>query len=125
MASLIQIGSVDIPMPASYSASTSTIVDSGRNADGRMIGSVIRDDVAKVEVGWKFLSTEQWSMILKLFNIAYGGKFVNEVRFFNQTTGDYETRTMYVGDKKAGLFRLDESGNVVGWLDCKFSLIEV
>ncbi len=125
MASLIQIGGVDIPMPASYNASTSTIVDSGRNVDARMIGSVIRDDVAKIELGWKLLTTEQWSMILKLFNIAYDGKFVNEVRFFNQTTGDYETRTMYVSDKKAGLFKLDESGNVVGWLGCKFSLIEV
>ncbi len=66
MASLIQINGVDIPTPSSYDASTSTIVDSGRNVEARMIGAVIRDDVAKIELGWKFLTINQWSMILKL-----------------------------------------------------------
>lgn len=123
---LVTVGSVEFPEPASYSANTATLVDSGRNLKGVVIGSVIRDDVAKVELGWKYLTLTQWAGIGKCFKISAGGKFYNAVTFLDQTTGDWTTRTMYVSDRSAGMWRRNpETGDVMGWTDCKLSLVEV
>ncbi len=125
MASLIRIENTELPMPSGYDAQTGDIVESGRNAEATTVGQVIREDVAKIELSWKFLTVEQWSMILKLLQTKYGGKFVNNIYFFNQTSGQFETRKFYPGNRKASLFRIDKDGNIVGWLDCKVNFIEV
>ena len=124
---LVSVGGYDFPEPSSYVGQTSTLVDSSRNVEGVMVGSVVRDDVAKVEMGWKYLTVKQWSDILKCFRIASGGKFINSVTFFNQDLGDWDTRDMYVGDRKpSGAWRRDpRTGELLGWVDCKISLIEV
>lgn len=123
--SLVSIAGYDLPMPSSYRGNTATIVDSARNVDGVMIGAVIRDDVAKVEMSWKFLSTKEWSEILKLFDIKSGGKFINRVTFFDQVTGEFVSRDMYVNDRNANMFRVTEKDGVLGWLEPSLNLIEV
>ena len=126
MTALITVGGYAFPEPSTYSGSTSTLVDSGRNTAGVTIGSVIRDDVGKVEVSWKYLTVEQWANILKCFSMARGGNFYNDVTFFCQDIGDWTTRKMYVSDRSAGMWRRDpKTGDVLGWTDCKLSLVEV
>ena len=125
---LVSVGGYDFPEPSSYSAITSTLVDSGRNVEGRMVGSVIRDDVSKIEISWKYLTVEQWAAIQKCFTQSAGGKFINEVTFFDQTIGDWvsKPKEMYISDRKSGLWRRNpETGEVLGWTDCSLSLIEV
>lgn len=123
---LVTVGSYELPEPSSYSANTSTIVDSARNLEGRVVGAVVREDIAKVEIGWRYLTAEQWSQINLLFKEGAGGSFYNEVTFFDQTTASYVTRTMYVSDRKAGMWRRHpETYDVMGWTDCAFSLVEV
>ncbi len=122
MDALVSIGSFNFPEPSTYNATTSTIVDSARNVQGRVVGSVIRNDVAKIELSWRYLTAQQWATILSLFTSS----FYNEVRFLNQVTNKYETRTMYVSDRTAGIFRRDpKTGNVVGYTGCALSLVEV
>ena len=122
MTALVSVAGVALPEPSTYSANTATLVDSARNVEGRVVGSVIRSDVAKVELSWRYLTAEQWAEILKLF----AASFYNKVTFFNQVTAEYETREMYVSDRKAGLWRRDPAtGDVVGWTDCALSLVEV
>ena len=119
---LVKVGDYDFPEPSSYSGNTSTLVDSARNAQGRMIGSVIRDDVAKIEISWRYLTVEQWARILQCFS----GSFSNLVEFFDQSLGAWVTKEMYVSDRKANVFRRDpNTGAVVGWVDPSLSLIEV
>lgn len=123
---LVSVGGYDFPEPSAYSANTSTLVDSSRNVEGRMVGSVIRDDVSKVEISWKYLTVEQWASIQKCFRQSSGGRFINAVTFFDQSAGGWVTKEMYVGDRKSGLWRRDpKNGNVLGWTDCALSLIEV
>lgn len=123
---LVKIRDYNLPTPSSYIGLTADLVDSARNTEGYMIGSVIREDVAKVEVTYNYLTVAQWSTILKMFKASAGGAFVNPVEFFDQVTGDWVTRNMYVGDRTtAGMFRLDASGNPVGWENPKLQLIEV
>lgn len=122
MTALVTIAGHELPEPSEYSANTATLVDSARNVNGYVIGSVIRNDVAKVELKWKYLTVEEWAGILRLFSRS----FYNNVTFFNQSTGDYETRQMYVGDRSAGLWRRHPvTGEIMGYVNCKFSLIEV
>lgn len=123
---LVSVGGYDFPEPSSYSANTSTLVDSARNSEGRMIGSVIRDDVSKIEISWKYLTVEQWARIQKCFDIRQGGEFTNLVEFFDQSVGGWVYREMYVSDRKSGLWRRHpETGDILGWTDCSLSLIGV
>lgn len=122
MTALLTIAGTALPEPSTYEALTSTIVDSARNTAGYVIGSIIRSDVAKVTVSWRYLTAAQWAGVLSLFT----NNFYNEVRFFNQATGAYETRTMYVGDRSAGMWRRHpETGEVLGFTDCSLALVEV
>lgn len=122
MSALVTIAGYELPEPSEYSASTSTLVDSARNVSGYVIGSVIRNDVAKVELKWRYLTSEQWARVLSLFTKS----FYNSVTFYNQATGAYTTREMYVGDRKAGMWRRHPvTGEVMGWTDCSLSLVEV
>lgn len=123
---LVTVGEFDFPEPSSYKGNTATLVDSARNTQGRVVGAVIRDDVGKVEMSWKFLTVEQWANILKCFSMARGGNFYNNVTFFCQDIGDWTTRQMYVSDRQADMFRRDpKTGDVIGYKDCSLSLVEV
>lgn len=122
MEALVTIGGHELPEPSSYSAITSTIVDSGRNVEGKVVGSVVRHDVAKIELSWKYLTAQQWANILSLFTDS----FYNDVRFMNQATNNYDVRTMYVSDRNAGLWRRHpETGAIMGYTNCTLSLVEV
>ena len=122
MAALVTVAGYAFPEPSTYSATTSTIVDSARNVNGVVVGSVVRIDVAKIELSWKYLTARQWASILSLF----ASSFYNEVTFYNQVTAGYSTRTMYVSDKTAGMWRRDPStGDVMGWTNYSLSLVEV
>lgn len=119
---LVKIGSFVFPEPSTYDATTSTIVNSARNVEGRVVGSVIREDVAKVEMTWRYLTAQQWATILSLF----ASSFYNEVTFLNQVTNIPTTRTMYVSDRTAGMWRRDpNTGDVMGYTNCALSLVEV
>lgn len=123
---LVTVEEYDFPEPSGYSGNTSTLVDTARNVEGRMIGAVIRDDVGKVEISWKYLTVDQWATIQKCFRQSSGGNFVNLVSFFDQSVGGWVTKEMYVSDRKAGMWRRDpDTGDVLGWTDCSLSLIEV
>lgn len=122
MKALVTVGDFEFPEPSKYSATTSTIVDSARNVNGYVVGSVIREDVAKVELSWRYLTVEQWAKILSCFT----NSFYNNVTFVNQATGAYTTRKMYINDRKAGLWRRDpQTGEIMGWTECALALIEV
>ncbi len=123
---LVSIGGFNFPEPSTYSGSTSTLVDSGRNVEGKLIASVVRDDVAKIELTWNYLTAQQWAAINKKFSTKHGGSFTNLVTFFNQTTGEWDTREMYVSDRSCGMWRRDPTtGEILGWTNCRLALIEV
>lgn len=119
---LVTVNGVALPEPSEYKALTSTIVDSGRNVSGYVIGSVVRSDVAKVELSWRYLTAQQWASVIGPFT----ENFYCTVRFFNQATAEYTTRQMYVSDRNAEMWRRNpETGAVMGWVGCSLSLVEV
>lgn len=119
---LVSIGGFDFPEPSSYRAISSTIVDSGRNAGGTVIGAVVRNDVAKIDMSWKYLTADQWARILTLF----AKSFYNDVCFLNQTTNSFDERKFYVSDRNADMWRRHPvTGEVLGYVNCTLSLVEV
>ena len=119
---LVTVNGVELPEPSSYEGTTSTIVDSGRNVQGKVVGAVVRHDVAKVTMSWTYLTAKQWATILSLFT----ANFYCSVRFYNQATAGYTTRQMYVSDRTAGMWRRSpNNGRVMGWTGAKVSLVEV
>lgn len=125
MRALVSIGSYDFPAPSAYSGTTTTIVDSGRNTKGYVVGAVIREDVGKVEMTWDFISVSEWAGLLSKFSVKRGGSFVNSVTFFCQDSGTWETRDMYVSDRQASVFLRDKAGNIRGYTGASLSLVEV
>ena len=119
---LVTVNGVELPEPSSYEGTTSTIVDSGRNVQGKAVGAVVRNDVAKVTMSWNYLTAKQWATILSLFTT----NFYCSVRFYNQVTAGYTTRQMYVSDRTAGMWRRSpNNGSIMGWTGAKLSLVEV
>lgn len=119
---LVTVNGVELPEPSSYEGTTSTIVDSGRNVQGKVVGAVVRNDVAKVTMSWNYLTAKQWATILSLFT----SNFYCSVRFYNQVTAGYTTRQMYVSDRTAGMWRRSpNNGSIMGWTGAKLSLVEV
>lgn len=119
---LITVDGVEWPEPSSYNANTATLVDSARNVEGKVVGSVVRNGVSKIEVGWKYLTAKQWANVIGPFD----ANFYSSVKFFDQTSASYVTKQMYVSDRTAGMFRRDpQTGEVLGWVEPKLSLIEV
>lgn len=125
MRPLVTVGAFEVPEPSKYSATTSTVVDSARNAEAVTIGAVIRDSIAKVEMSWNFISAENWANTLSQFNQSLGGQFYNSVTFFNQDTNAWETRTMYVSDRTADIFLRREDGSIRGYTGARIALVEV
>ena len=125
MTPLVTVKNTPLPDPSTYEGTTATIVDSARDVNGVMVGGVIRDDVGKVAMTWRFLTVAQWAAILALFSIKQGGSFTNPVTFFCQDTGTWETRTMYVNDRKASIFLRNADGSIKGYQNCSLNLIEV
>lgn len=119
---LITVDGVAWPEPSEYSSNTSTIVDSGRNVQGKVVGAVIRHDVSKIEVKWKYLTAQQWADVIGPFNT----NFYVSVRFYDQSSAGYVTKQMYVSDRKSGMWRRHpDTGDVMGWVGCSLSLVEV
>lgn len=117
---LITVSGTPLPDPSTYVGITSDVVDNGRNAQGVIVSDVVRSDVAKVQATWNFLTLSQWSRVCALFKNSWA----NNVRYLDQTTGGYNTRTMYVGDRSTG-GAVSSGGQIIGWKNCQLSLIEV
>ena len=125
MRPMVSIRNFDFPEPSTYSATTSTIVDSGRNVEGYVIGAVIRDDIAKITISWNYISAQDWANILAQFSPARGGSFYNNVTFYLQDTNSWVTRQMYVNDRQADVFLRDKAGNIRGYTGATLALIQV
>ena len=130
-----------LPTPSSYRMTSSTLVDSGRNAGGVIVSQVIREGIRKIECEWNFLSQSQFSVVAKLFeNASVGGTggFLSYLRYYDTIRGeivDSETETIpstntprqfYVGDRVSDTAQLViKNGKIQGYANVKLSLIEV
>lgn len=132
MAALITINDVEIPAPArGLECIVATNVDSGRNANGEVVGQVVGRDIYKLNnLQWPWLSNKDWSDILKLFD-----QFFVVARIPDMVNGGFITLKMYPGDRSAepywidteegtGPYGLTGSKQVLWWRNCKVNIID-
>lgn len=138
------VSSTDIPTPSSYNGLSSTYVNSGRNADGKVIGDVILSDVSKIEITWNFLTVAQFSKLAKLFEAKYDGSFFVACCFFDVVKGGWDgdnskapsltaganynpCRVFYPNDRQVSFakIKLDTAtGAPIGYQNVSLSLID-
>lgn len=120
---------IEIPSPAFQSGqvSISTLVNAGRNADGRFVGQVIGDDKLKIEMNWNVLTPDQFQALLQIWDRDQGGSFVNTFVVYDPRTQTYVEKEMYVGDRSGTPIMVSNpgTGHPRYWTDAQANLIEV
>lgn len=129
----------DIPVPSDYSGLSSTVVDSGRNISGQVIGGIVREDVAKVELKWNFMTVAQYAKLAQLFDSKYNGNFFVGVSFFDIVAGTWDgsiesapdivnnpIRLFYPSDRKVQFAKmvLNSDGSPKGYENVSLNLID-
>lgn len=129
----------NIRTPSSYKGYSTTVVDSARNSKAQMVGEVVAEDVAKIEVKWNFLTISEFANLSQLFLKKYGGEFVVPVVFFDETLGSWDgditqppsvsnnVRMFYPNDRVADVAQLalDEiTGMPKGYVNVSLHLID-
>lgn len=122
---------VTLPISSTYKTTSSTVVDSSRNAEAVVVASVIRAGIRKIELSWRVISIEDYAKLGTFFNVAEN--FFFYAYYFDQDTNSWLTKHFYVGDRVAEALQqqqwktsqrggLVEPNNIQNF---KLSLIEV
>ncbi len=129
MAWVTTSGGIAIPEPGygSGTVTLSTLVNAGRNANGKFVGQVIGADKMKVEMSWEVLSAAQLQTILRVFDRTQGGAFVNDFVVYDPRQMAYVSKKMYVGDRSGTPIMVSDpgTGDPKYWTGIKVDLIEV
>ena len=122
MSSYIAINGVELPPPKrGVTPIVTTVVDSGRNANGTVVGQRVGRDQYKLDsLEWPWLTAAQWSTILNCLK----GFFVY-VTFVDPVSNSKKTLKMYPGDRSAEPYWLDNNGMPTHYRNCKVNLIDV
>lgn len=115
--------SIQIPFAAYESGkqTIATMVDQARTADGIVRGSVIAR-ANKIELKWAVLTPEVWAQICQFFD----NHFYFNATYYDMQTNSMQTKTMYVGDRSAQPFLMDEvTGKPKYYLNCEANIIGV
>lgn len=90
-----------------------------------MIGAVVRENIAKASMTWRFISAQDWANLLAQFDGTRGGSFYQNVTLFIQDTNQWETRMMYISDRVSNIFLRNPDGSIKGYTDAQLSLVQV
>lgn len=115
--------SIQIPFAAYESGkqSIATMVDQARTADGIVRGSVIAR-ANKIELKWAVLTPETWASICSFFD----NHFYFDAHYWDMAANAFQTKTMYVGDRSAQPFLIDDvTGKPLYYLNCEANIIGV
>ena len=115
--------SIQIPFAAYESGkqSIATMVDQARTADGIVRGAVIAR-ANKIELKWAALTPESWANICQFFD----KHFYFDARYWDMSANTFQTKTMYVGDRSAQPFMIDDvTGKPLYYLNCEANIIGV
>lgn len=117
----ISINGYDLPpCKRGVKVTVSTVVNSGRDANGAVVGQRIGRDQYKMDaLEWSYLTAEQWHTILSLMS-----DFFFYVTFNDPVTNERKTVKMYCGNRTAEPYWVDENGTPTHYINCKVNLID-
>lgn len=117
----LTVDGYDFPSPKrGVKPTVVTFVDSGRNANGAVVGQRVGRDQYKIDtVVYPWLTAEEWSKMLTILS-----KFFVHVTFPDPVTMQKITIKMYPGDRTAEPYWIDADGNPITYQNCKVNLID-
>ena len=101
---ILIVGGVSLPDPSEMKISDYDISDSERNANGKMVSQIIREDVHKIECKWFVLRPDDY---MKIRN-AIKRKFGLSVAFFIPDQNERGSLEMYAGDRTTPIYTYEE-----------------
>lgn len=117
----ISINGYDLPpCKRGVKVTVTTVVNSGRDANGAVVGQRIGRDQYKIDaLEWPYLTAEQWQTILTIIS-----NFFFYVTFNDPVTNERKTVKMYCGDRTAEPYWVDGNGTPTHYINCKVNLID-
>lgn len=120
---------IELPISSTYKTTSSTVVDSSRNAEAKVVATVVRAGIRKIEMQWKVISIVNYAKLGTFFNT----NFMFYAYYFDQDTNSWLTKQFYVGDRVADALQQEQwkttsRGGLVepnNIQNLKLSLIEV
>ena len=94
---------IELPISSTYKTTSSTAVDSSRNIKGFVVGKVTRAGIRKIELSWRVISIQDYAELGTFFNT----NFFFYAHYFDQDSGEWQTRHFYVGDREADAFEAE------------------
>lgn len=108
------------PCKRGVSVIVTTVVDSGRDANGAVVGQRVGRDQYKIDgLEWAWLTAAQWQSILSAMS-----NFFFNVTFKDPVSNGTKTVKMYCGDRQAEPYWIDSNGNPTYYTNCKVNLID-
>ena len=101
---ILIVGGVTLPDPSEMTITDYDISESERNANGKMVSQIIREDVHKIECKWKLLRPEEYMIIRN----AIKRKFGLNVKFFIPVQNEDGELEMYAGDRKTPIYTYED-----------------
>ena len=122
MQSLNGGGVVYIPNPDLDSAEglISTLVNSGRSAEGVVTAQKIGRDNNKTTMKWNYLEKEEWERMVRFWDKNFFFNFT----YYSDVTGTKITRKFYVGDRSRKPFNIDDNGFPIAYKDCSANVVD-
>nr|DAV33830.1 MAG TPA: hypothetical protein [Caudoviricetes sp.] len=120
MADVITFDGTELPCPSTQSYEGQQLVDSARNAEGKVVAQKINRRQVKLSLTWKALKPEEVSLILNCVE-----KFSGDTRYFDAKAGRFITRKMYWGDYSVETYWVDENGRPKLFTNLSTSLIDM
>ncbi len=97
---ILIVGGVSLPDPSEMTILDYDISESDRNANGKMVSQIIREDVHKIECKWAMLRPDDYMAIRR----AIKKKFGLSVKFFIPVQNEEGELEMYAGDRKTPIY---------------------
>lgn len=117
----ISINGYDLPpCKRGVKVIVTTVVNSGRDANGAVVGQRVGRDQYKIDgLEWSYLTASQWETILSLVS-----NFFFYVTFTDPVTGNRKTVKMYCGDRSGEPYWVTAGGKPTHYINCKVNLID-
>lgn len=108
------------PPKRGVTPTVTTLVNSGRNANGVVVAQKLGRDQYKIDnLEWPYLTAEEWSRILSILN-----SFFVQLTFYDPVSNGLKTIQVYPGDRTAEPYWVDENGKPKAYINCKVNLID-
>lgn len=118
---LLTINGTAVPTPIrGLTEEVSTNVNSGRNANGELVGEKVGRDIYKLNnMEWRWLTKTQWAEICSLM-----GNFKFTATFPDMVNGGFCTHLCYCGNRSAEPYYIDGGGDFTRYKSCKVNIID-